>query len=475
MPNTAFSLKKYLPVLVAISIAAFMVQLDTSIVNIALPTIAEEMSSDTGSVSRIILFYMLAIVSTLLLFGRIGDRIGKKSVFIFGYVVFSVSSVLCGISGSLPVLEMMRVLQGIGGAMLYATLSALIIQNFGEEFRGRAFSAISVFSGLGFAAGAPLGGLIVNNIGWRWIFFINVVPGILGIIMSKKMLRPDRKIRNPKESYNIPGVLLSSAFIFTLIIALNTGTEAGWLSPKIIGLLASSAVLLGLFIRRLKRAQDPLIRPALLRNPKLTSGLISRLAVVGILNGSMLLFPFFLGKVLEIPIGSIGLLIGIFPVIVLFVSPVSGWLTDRFGSGKVSVCATILFVVATVMFLAFRFSESMTLLVAAFSIFGLATGLFFPASMKLVMGQAIEGQEGVLTAICSLSSFLGGALGIGLMETIFSFGFPGVTSFSDLTAAAVSTGFGRAMAFAVILSVFALIVILRSIRVARRESAAQAG
>lgn len=441
-----------------------MVQVDISIVNIALPTIADQMSTDTSSVSRIVLFYMLAIVSTLLVFGRLGDRIGKKPIFICGYAVFSVSSVLCGISGNLAFLELARVFQGIGGAMLFATFGALIIQNIPEAYRGRAFATVAVFSGIGFAAGAPLGGLIVNHIGWRWIFFINVLPGIVGMVMSKITLKSDRRNRNRGENYDILGVLLSSASLFMLVIALNTGSEHGWFSPKIITLFTFAVVLMGLFIRRERKVADPLIRLKMFSRTKLSAGLLSRLAVTGILNGSVFLFPFFLVKVMEFPIGTIGLLIGIFPAVLLFVSPLSGWLTDRFGPERISVYATILFVVATGLFLGFWFTESLPVLISAFTIFGMAGGLFFPASMKLVMSQAVEGQEGILTAISSLASFLGGLLGICILETVFSLGFPSDHVYSDLPAKTVSSGFGHAMIVTVILALLSLVAAVRTLK-----------
>jgi EmrB/QacA subfamily drug resistance transporter len=459
--------RSYLPVLVSICTAAFMVQLDISIVNIALPTLAEEMSASTSSVSRIVLFYLLAVVSTLLLFGRISDRIGRKRIFITGYAVFALSSVLCGLAGSLGVLEATRALQGVGGAMLAATLSALIMENVDERFRGRAFSTISVFSGIGFAAGAPLGALIVNHIGWRWIFFLNLVPGAAGILLASARLKPDARARVRGEKLDLPGVVLSSASVFALVIALNRGTEHGWLSARILGLAALSAILLAIFLRRLRRVDDPLIWPDVLRNLKTRAGLVSRFATIAILNGSMFLYPFFMSKVMGLSVGTTGLLMGIFPSIVLFVSPFSGWMTDRIGPEKVASVAGFLLVCATGMFLGVGYTASLHLMMASFLVFGIAAGLCFPAIVKLVMEQAPEGREGVLGSVNSLASFLGSVLGIAAMETIFSLGFPRVHDFTSLEPAAVSGGFSHAMYLTVALAVLVFYMVVRTIRPSR--------
>ena len=461
-----------LPVLVAVSIASFMVNLDTSIVSIALPTLAGVMNASSSQVSRIILFYLLAIVSTLMFFGRLGDRIGKKPVFLWGYILFTSASVLCGLSRGLSMLVGMRFLQGIGGAMLFATMSAIIIQNVEERHRGKAFSAIAVFSGIGVAVGAPLGGFIVENFGWRWIFYINVIPGILGYSMTARRLAREEAVSSMKEGFDMPGILTSSLALLAVILVMNGGTELGWLSPVIIGLSLAAVVLSVLFIVREKRTSFPLVELGMFRNQNLTSGLLTKLGIVALMNGTFVLFPFFLEQVMGMSTARTGLLLGVFPLVVLFAGPVSGSLTDRIGAGRICTFASFFVLAASMMFLGFRYSRAITLLIPAFAVFGFGIGLFFPANMKLVMSQATAGREGILTAINSLANFLGAALGVAFMETIFSLGFPAVHDFKDLAPAQVAEGFGSAMISGVIIAALAVAFAVWSIRRAGRASTA---
>jgi len=323
---------------------------------------------------------------------------------------------------------------------------------------------------VGVALGAPLGGFIVGNFGWRWIFYINLLPGIIGFALASKRLVWEKKPGAVDEGYDFPGILTSSLALLALLVAMNNGEELGWFSTRIIILVFSTIVLSVFFIIREKTAKYPLINLSIFSNLKLTSGLLTKLGIVAIMNGTFVLFPFFFENVMNISTTNTGLIIGVFPVVVLFASPISGSLTDRAGSGKICSFSAFLILAASLMFVAFRYSMAITLVIPAFIVFGFAIGLFFPANMKLVMNQAEKGKEGILTAINSMANFLGAALGVAFMETVFSIGFPAVHDFSTLESTEVARGFGRAMISGVVLSALSLAFAVWSIRKARRAA-----
>ena len=214
-----------------------------------------------------------------------------------------------------------------------------------------------------------------------------MIPGTLGVLLSLRNLKNDpATYSGRKDGLDIPGVLLSSTALFAFVIAMNSGSVKGWTSPLIILLLTASVCSMTLFIIREKRTPRPLLELDMFRTRQLTSGLLTRVATTAIMNGSLILFPFFLEKVMEMSTMHTGLLIGIFPLILLLVGPLSGILADKLGAGRISLIGSVIMLGAVVLFAVFRFTESMALVIGGFTVFGLGVGLFFPANMKLVMG-----------------------------------------------------------------------------------------
>ncbi len=251
--------------LTLVSVATFMLLLDVTIVNVALPDIQRSLHASLSSLQWVVDAYSLMLASFLLTAGSLGDRLGRRRVFTIGFGVFTFASFLCGISNDPTVLNFARGLQGIGGAGMFATALALIGQEFQGKDRATAFSVWGATVGGAVAVGPLIGGVITESFGWEWIFFVNVPIGIVAMFLT------ERKVRNvfgkEPEPLDIPGFVTFSAALFLLIFGLIRGNPEGWGSLPIVVCLVAAAVLLTAFVAIEVRSRHPMLDLSLLRNP----------------------------------------------------------------------------------------------------------------------------------------------------------------------------------------------------------------
>lgn len=215
--------------LVLVSVATFMLLLDVTIVNVALPDIQRSLHASLSSLQWVVDAYSLMLASFLLTAGSLGDRLGRRRVFTIGFGIFTFASFLCGISDSPTLLNLCRGLQGIGGAGMFATSLALIGQEFQGKDRATAFGVWGATIGGAVAIGPLVGGVLTENFGWEWIFFVNVPIGIVAMVLT------ERKVRNvfaeEPEPIDVPGLVTFSASLFLFIYALIRGNPEGWGAP----------------------------------------------------------------------------------------------------------------------------------------------------------------------------------------------------------------------------------------------------
>jgi EmrB/QacA subfamily drug resistance transporter len=408
-------------VLASASLAFFVTNLDASIVNIALPTLSRQFGADTSRVSRVVLLYLIALCSLLLVAGRLADARGTRRVFLWGYALFAAASLACGLAPDLPLLDAFRFLQGAGGAALYATSTSLVVKNVGAASRGRALSLLPVFGGAGFALGAPLGGFLVALLGWRWVFFINVPLGLLGGLLAAAALKRDRAGGAP-AAFDVPGALLSALGVVALVFGLNQGQELGWTSLPILAAFGAFVGCSGAFVARERHCAQPLVSPGLFGSRGLLLGLLAGLCVVMVLDGMNFLFPFFFDRIRGFAPDRTGLLLGTFPLVTLLASPLAGYLADRSGARWVCSASAALLVASSLLFVFFGPRTSVTYFLCAFVLFGTALASFLAANMSLIMSHAPAGEEGATSALLSVTQSLGSVLGVSLFETVYSLG-----------------------------------------------------
>jgi EmrB/QacA subfamily drug resistance transporter len=251
--------------LVLVSVATFMLLLDVTIVNVALPDIQRSLHASLSSLQWVVDAYSLMLASFLLTAGSLGDRLGRRRVFTIGFGIFTFASFLCGISDSPTLLNLCRGLQGVGGAGMFATSLALIGQEFQGKDRATAFGVWGATVGGAVAVGPLIGGVITETLGWEWIFFVNVPIGIAAMVLT------ERKVRNvfaeEPEPIDVPGLVTFSAALFLFIFALIRGNPEGWGSPVILACLIGAAVLMAIFITIQARTRYPMLDLTLFRNP----------------------------------------------------------------------------------------------------------------------------------------------------------------------------------------------------------------
>lgn len=430
----AEDVKRYFLIVLSVAFASFMVRLNNYTVNVSLPAIAEHFNVGTGQASRIVMSYLLIITSTLLLFGKLGDRTGLKKIFLCGYVIFVIGSLLCGFSDGIYTLIGSRVVQGIGGSMLLATSFAIISRFLPSDRTGWAFGITSTASALGVATGAPLGGIITGYLSWHWIFFINVPVGIVAILVAGRQIPKEpgpshassekqgaeKTGPHRKERFDLLGALLSFFGLSVLLYGFNMGKEFGWASPAIILCFTVSAMLLSLLILREKRFSSPLLDLAIFKNTGFTLALCATFMAYLLISGNAFIMPFYLKMTKGLNPQQIGMVLLVYSLIYVFMSSYAGRLADRVD--PVRLCTIAMFFAAINTFV---FSYTLSFQGLLFSLLflvwmALSFVFFFSPNNKQVMSYAPSNMHGIASGMFNTTTNLSMVIGVAIFEAAFS-------------------------------------------------------
>src|SRR6516162_6492634 len=251
-------------VVATVCVGAFMGQVDSSITQLLLPRLELEFNAKLSTVSWVAVAYLLAMAAFLPIFGRLADVMGRKLLYTGGFLLFVLSSALCGVAPNLPVLIAFRVLQGIGAALLSSNSVAIVVATAGPGSRGRALGVQSAAQAVGLSAGPAIGGLVLDTLDWRWVFWINVPVGLAGAVMGWFILPPTKDLPDDAR-FDWKGALLIAPALTALVAVLNEAYAWGAASPFLLSLALLAMVLLALFVRSEQRANAPLINLELFR------------------------------------------------------------------------------------------------------------------------------------------------------------------------------------------------------------------
>jgi EmrB/QacA subfamily drug resistance transporter len=405
-------------VLAVLCVGVFMLLLDGTIVNIAIPSILTAFGTTFSGVEWVMNAYLLVFAVLLITTGRFGDLYGRKLVFIIGLALFSLSSLACGFAPSIGWLIGFRALQGLGGAMMMPTTLSIITNVFPPHERGKAMGFWGGVSGFSLAIGPSLGGILVDAASWRWIFFINVPIGIILLVLALRYV-PESTDPSSVKQIDYPGVAVLTGSLFALTFALIEGQKYGWTSGLILGLFAATVVGLAVFVLIQRRQLQPLMQLSLFkdRTYSVTNvvGLILSFAMMGV----FFLLPVFLQAVLGYSAIKAGLVMTPLAAAVIISSPASGILSDRIGPKWLMLSGML---VAAIGFFLTRqamvVGASWSSLVLPFAVSGFGIGMVMPPMTSAVMGSVPAEKAGQASGVISSMRQVGSVLGIAVMGAV---------------------------------------------------------
>jgi EmrB/QacA subfamily drug resistance transporter len=403
--------------LLLVSIATFMLLLDVTVVNVALPDIQRELHASLSSLQWVVDAYSLTLAAFLLTAGSLGDRLGRRRVFTIGFGIFTFASFLCGIANDPTLLNLARGLQGVGGAGMFATSLALIGQEFHGKDRATAFGVWGAVVGGAVAVGPLVGGVVTESLGWEWIFFINVPIGIGAMVLT------ERKIVNvfakDPEPVDVPGLVTFSLALFLLIFGLIRGNPEGWGSSLILACLIGAGVLLAAFIAIERRSAHPMLDLSLFRKPAFNG--VSAVAF-GLSAGMFAMFLYltiYMQGVLDYSPLEAGLRFLPLTVLGFIVAPISGALSNKIPIRV--LLGTGLAVVGLGLLLMHGISPSSgwTALLAGFLVAGVGIGITNPGIGQAAIAVVPVEKSGMGSGINTTFRQVGIATGVAGLGAVF--------------------------------------------------------
>jgi EmrB/QacA subfamily drug resistance transporter len=395
-------------VLAAIMLGSIMGPIDASIVNVVLPTISQAFSVGISTAQWVPMIYLLTISSLLLFYGRLGDILGYKKIYLSGLAGFVIASGLCGFSPTIHWLLTFRAIQGLAAGMMMAVPYAIITASFPAAERGKALgiNAISISAGL--AIGPSLGGLVTSLLSWRFVFLINIPIGIAGLLWGHHVIP---ELKGQLGKIDIPGVVTAFISLFSILLFVNRFQSLGLSYSTSIMLLV--AVLAGVgFLRIESRVTQPMLNLGLFRNVTFSFANVS--ALLNFMSQYVMVFltPFYLQRVLHYAPNNVGLIMTSFPLAVMVVAPFSGSLSDRIGTRTLACLGAGISALSLILMSQLPASASSADVMWRLALFGLGTGIFQSPNNSAVMGSAPKPHLGVASGILATMRNVGMVLGI---------------------------------------------------------------
>ena len=411
--------RKISAAVLSVGLGTFMASLDSGVVNLAMPLIRSEFAVSMSMVEWIVTAYLLVVSSLLLTFGRIADMYGHKRVYQTGFVLFTLGSLVCGLSVSIGMLIGARCLQALGAGMLFSTGPAIITNNVPPERRGKALSVTSVAVALGLCAGPVIGGTLTTLAGWQSIFFINLPVGVTGMLLVRRNIPNDEKRTAAKFDIAGSGMVFFALLLMLLPLSLSGDYDlpVGWFA----GLLGGGLALAAVFVLFEWRRSSPMLNIKLFRNRVFSASSVAAMFIYMAQFIMVFLAPFYLQTLRGFSALASGLLYLPMPLATMAVAPISGAISDKRDSRYISSFGALVLAGGLFMMSFFAADTPLVLIIVSMVVSGLGFGMFQTPNNSAIMGNVPPQNRGTASGTLATVRNIGMALGVAVSGALFTF------------------------------------------------------
>ena len=450
-------------------LGAIMSILDTTIVNVALKTLGEDLDAPLASVQWVLTGYMLSLAAVIPITGWAARRFGPRNVYVLSLILFTAGSMLCGLATSVGELTFFRVLQGIGGGMLLPIGQLMMANAAGPKRMGRVMSVVAIPAMLAPIFGPALGGVIVDNFSWQWIFYVNVPVGIVALVAALRIL--PKGDRSPAGRLDVRGLALMSTGLPLLTYGLaEIGATGHFLVPRVLVPLVGGIALIVAFVFHALRVKNPLLDLHLYRRATFAAASGTMFLLGGALFGGLVLLPLYWQDVRGESVAYTGLLTAPMGIGMVLVMPLAGRLTDRFGGGLLAVIGVSITTIATIPFALIGSGTSIAALTGAMVIRGVGVGLAFIPAMTAAYASLNRSELPDAAPQLNVIQRVGGSIGTAVLAVVLQRALVGAISPAEMASA-----FGTAFWCATGITAIAIVpsfLLMRAERAVKRDALA---
>ncbi len=448
--------------LAAVSFGLFMIMLDNTIVNVALPSIQRSLHIQISELEWIVNGYALTFAVVMLTGGKLADMLGRRRIFIFGLLIFTASSLACGLAPSAHFLIGARVVQGVGAALMNPATLSIITATFPPRQRGMAIGIWAGTSAMALAIGPLVGGVLTQQINWSWIFFINVPIGILGIVVARLVI-PESKDTSAEQRLDLPGLLTSAIALFALTYGLIEANSYGWTSTRILVLFAIAVVGLVAFVLVELRQRIPMLDLSLFKNSTFAGANVVMMLTSLAMFGVFFFVSLYMQNILGYSPTKAGATFLPMTILIILIAPVSGKLSDRIGSRWLMSSGMVLVAGSLLIFSRMGLHGTFWDLFPGLIVGGIGMALVMTPATAAAMGSVEVDKAGVGSAVLNSMRQVGGSLGIAIMGAIVAASVH-VPPGSPQSAAQFVTGYQHALEVAAVIAFAAALVAVATVR-----------